>query len=166
MRDIADAVGVTPPAIYLHFKDKDELFFAVCERPFKTFSQKIRDSLKDSQDPLERVRRMGRGYVQFGLEFPEQYRVMMLTKTEFDPMEHPLEDMYGMQVFYQLVSATKECIDDGLFRPMEPMTGAIVLWGAVHGLTSLLINHKKFPWPDRDEMIDAVIESTMKGLQP
>ena len=32
IRAIADAVGVTPPSIYLHFPDKDSLILAVCER--------------------------------------------------------------------------------------------------------------------------------------
>lgn len=164
MREIADAVGVTPPAIYLHFKDKDELFFAVCERPFMAFSERIRVVLRDASDPVERVRRMGRGYIEFGLEYPEQYRVMMMTKTEFDPMDHPLEEMYGMQVFYGLVAAAKECIDDGLFRPMEPMQAAIILWGVVHGLTSLLINHANFPWPEREALIEEVLETGIKGL--
>ena len=159
-------MGVTPPAIYLHFKDKDDLFFAVCERPFKAFSERIRLALSDTSDPVERVRRMGRGYVEFGLEHPEQYRVMMMTKTEFDPLEHPLEEMFGMQVFYQLVNATKQCIDDGVFRPMEPMMGAIILWSVVHGLTSLFINHAKFPWPDREALIEEVLETGINGLRP
>jgi len=34
MRAIADAVGVTPPSIYLHFADKEELFVAVCDARF------------------------------------------------------------------------------------------------------------------------------------
>lgn len=159
-------MGVTPPAIYLHFKDKDELFFAVCERPFMAFSERIRLALRDTSDPVERVRRMGRGYVEFGLEHPEQYRVMMMTKTDFDPLEHPLEEMFGMQVFYQLVNATKQCIDDGVFRPMEPMMGAIILWSVVHGLTSLFINHAKFPWPDREALIEEVLETGINGLRP
>lgn len=137
----------------------------MCERPFRTFAERIRLATKDTLDPVEKVREMGRGYVRFGIDNPEQYRVMMLTKTEFDPLDHPLEEMYGMQVFYQLVGVTKQCVDDGLFRPMEPMVGAIVLWGAVHGLTSLFINHAKFPWPDRDALIDEVLESTLKGLR-
>src|SRR6266540_4850124 len=34
IRAVADAVGVTPPSVYLHFADKDELLFAICERHF------------------------------------------------------------------------------------------------------------------------------------
>jgi AcrR family transcriptional regulator len=35
IRAIADRVGVTPPSIYLHFADKTELVFAVCEEHFR-----------------------------------------------------------------------------------------------------------------------------------
>jgi len=30
IRAVADAVGVTPPSIYLHFADKTDLIFAIC----------------------------------------------------------------------------------------------------------------------------------------
>ena len=41
IRAIADAVGVTPPSIYLHFPDKDSLILAVCERHFEAFDSVI-----------------------------------------------------------------------------------------------------------------------------
>ena len=39
IRAVADEVGVTPPSIYLHFADKLELIFAVCERHFASFDR-------------------------------------------------------------------------------------------------------------------------------
>ena len=44
IRAIADAVGVTPPSIYLHFPDKDPLILAVCERHFETFDALIEEA--------------------------------------------------------------------------------------------------------------------------
>jgi len=41
IRAIAEAVGVTPPSIYLHFPDKETLLFAVCERQFAIFREAL-----------------------------------------------------------------------------------------------------------------------------
>jgi AcrR family transcriptional regulator len=39
IRAVAEAVGVTPPSVYLHFADKDDLLFAICERHFARLAQ-------------------------------------------------------------------------------------------------------------------------------
>ena len=44
IRAIADAVGVTPPSIYLHFADKTELLFAVCEKHFEVLDRQLEDA--------------------------------------------------------------------------------------------------------------------------
>jgi hypothetical protein len=42
---------------------------------------------------------------------------------------------------------------------------AQVLWANIHGLTSLLIAHPRFPWMDRNLLIDTMIENSVSGLQ-
>src|SRR6266498_1634694 len=82
IRAIADAVGVTPPSIYLHFPDKESLIFAVCERHFETFDSVIERAGASTDDPVESLRRRGRAYIRFGLENPEPYRILFMTRNE------------------------------------------------------------------------------------
>src|SRR5438132_12628348 len=56
IRGVADAVGVTPPSIYLHFADKNELIFAVCEKHFAEFDRLRQEAASGSSDPLESLR--------------------------------------------------------------------------------------------------------------
>ena len=41
---------------------------------------------------------------------------------------------------------------------------AIDLWVSVHGITSLLIAKPEFPWPDRNELIEHVLGTHLRGL--
>ena len=165
IRAVAKAVGVTPPAIYMHFEDKDALIHSVCERPFGEFRSYVESAMVDLDDPVEALSAMGRAYVHFGLEHPEQYRLMMMTKTEFDPSSHDLDDMPGIQTFFRLVDAANACIESGAFRQLDPFMVAVGLWVDVHGLTSLLISSKSFPWPDTEELIDHVLDVHVNGLK-
>jgi hypothetical protein len=36
----------------------------------------------------------------------------------------------------------------------------------MHGITSLLILHPRFPWIDRDELITSMIDIVFQGLKP
>ena len=63
IRMIADAVGVTPPSIYLHFPDKDTLIEAVCEERFKAFDDALEAAAAAAPDDhLEAMRARGRAY--------------------------------------------------------------------------------------------------------
>src|SRR5205823_414405 len=80
IRAVADAVGVTPPSVYLHFADKDEMLFAVCERLFAELDRITQEAASGSEDPLESLVLRGRAYIRFGVEHPEQYRILFMGK--------------------------------------------------------------------------------------
>ena len=70
IRAIADAVGVTPPSIYLHFADKDELIYSVCQLQFRKLDEVVSETTAGVDDPLEQLRRRGQAYVRFGVGPP------------------------------------------------------------------------------------------------
>jgi len=80
IRAIADAVGVSPPAIYLHFPDKDALIFEVCAARFAELDRAVEEAVAGVDDPVESLIELGRAYVRFGVEHPEQYRVLFLRR--------------------------------------------------------------------------------------
>ncbi|EEO26900.1 TetR family transcriptional regulator [Oxalobacter paraformigenes] len=56
LNEIAEAAGVTRGAIYWHFKNKDDLFEAMCSRvrePLKEMVRKTAD--KDTEDPIDQL---------------------------------------------------------------------------------------------------------------
>src|SRR6187455_2587939 len=70
MRKIADRIEYSPTAIYQHFKDKEELLHAMCERDFDALGEDMRAQTAGVGDPIERIMMVGTGYVRFAMEFP------------------------------------------------------------------------------------------------
>lgn len=165
IRAIADAVGVTPPSIYLHFADKDELLFAVCERHFAAFDEITEAAGADSEDPLTSLMLRGRAYVNFGLENPEHYRIMFMRKPANTPVGFQDERLRQSSAFDHLVEAVARCVDAGIIAG-DPVMVAIGLWATVHGITSLLLAKPNFPWPDQETMIDHVLTAGLTGVIP
>jgi AcrR family transcriptional regulator len=163
IRAIADAVGVTPPSIYLHFPDKDSLIVAVSERHFEAFDSVIEQAGAAVDDPVESLRRRGRAYVHFGLENPEPYRILFMTRADGDRRLEAVTGA-GTRAFQHLVDAVERCIDTGAFRRVDPVLAATGVWTAVHGVTSLLISLPGFPWPDIDTLVDHVCTVQNFGL--
>jgi AcrR family transcriptional regulator len=163
IRAIADEVGCTPPAIYMHFADKEELFFQLCEDNFLVFAERMRAASESTTDPVESLRRSGEAYIRFALENPEHYRVLFMTQNPI-PKDRPLEELAGIRCFMSLVESVQRCIDSGAFAPGDAFSKAVVLWTAVHGLASLVITADDFPWPDTDALIDQMLETLIRGL--
>jgi AcrR family transcriptional regulator len=165
IRKIADAVGVSPPSIYLHFPDKESLLFAVCGRQFAVFDDTLEKAAVGVDDPVEALRARGRAYVRFGLEHPEQYRILFMGKSRkpasFDPDEFP-----GSDAFNNFVAAVARAIDEGALRAdLDPRLTAIGIWASLHGVTSLQISLADFPWPDLEMLVDHICDTQLRGLQ-
>jgi AcrR family transcriptional regulator len=163
IRAIAQAVGVTPPSIYLHFPDKESLIFAVCERHFETFDSVIERAGASTDDPVESLRRRGRAYVRFGLENPEPYRILFMTHADGAQRPDALTGA-GARAFQHLVEAIQRAIDAGAFRQVDPLLAATGVWTAFQGVTSALISMPEFPWPDVDALIDHAGDIQIRGL--
>jgi AcrR family transcriptional regulator len=167
IRRIAEAVGVTPPSIYLHFSDKDELIFAVCERQFAELDRVVEAAGAGVDDPVEALRRRGKAYVGFGVERPEQYRILFMRAAGHAPSSGSDEErIRKSSAFDHLVAAVERCVEAGAFpRRSDPVTVALELWAVVHGVTSLSIAKPAVSWPDADALADHLLAVTCAGLQ-
>ena len=162
IRAIADAVGVTPPSIYLHFADKDELFLEVCRDRFMELDRRMVALGETANDPIDGLHRRGEAYIRFGLENPEEYRILFIDH----PKSTSPEQVKDWAAFQHMVEAVQRCIDSGDIAPGDPMVITIGLWAAVHGITSLMISMPEFPWPTPDVIIDHVLSMCVYGLRP
>lgn len=165
IRAVADLVGVTSPSIYMHFADKNDLIFAVCEKHFQKFDEFLEEAGSASDDPLESLFLRGRAYVHFGLQNPEHYRILFMTKPALTPERFQDEGMIErMAAFQHLIEAVDRCIRAGAFAG-DPLELSVLFWSYAHGLTSLLITKPDFPWPDVERLIERSFRLPISGLQ-
>jgi AcrR family transcriptional regulator len=165
IRAIAQAVGVTPPSIYLHFADKESLVWAVCGRQFEIFDGILEAADATTDDPVEALRRRGEAYARFGLEHPEAYRIMFMGRSMSVDRHLDTLDKSGGTAFTHHLAAVQRAADAGALRAgVEPLQAAIFLWAGMHGITSLLISLASFPWPERDQLLRDMCELQLRAL--
>jgi AcrR family transcriptional regulator len=166
MRRIAEEIEYSPTTIYLYFKDKAELMHCLCEETFARLASIVERIVDEEPDPVVRLKRGMRAYVEFGLKNPDHYKVTFLIESEQieNPTEHHTQHKMGMKVYNFLKSAIQNCIAARKFRDMDLETATQSLWAAIHGVTALLITDPQFPWVDRDQLIDSVIDTMTAGF--
>lgn len=164
MRAIAKAVGVTPAAIYLHFEDKDRLFFEVCNRRFAEFGGAIVAALADAEGTLEQLGALGRAYIRYGLEHPEHYAILFGQRIAIPDDVDPTE-LAGVDALGALVEVVARGQAEGVLMGDDPMPAAITLWATVHGYVQLVLLKEDFV-PDVDVRAaeDTVLATAVRGL--
>jgi AcrR family transcriptional regulator len=164
IRAIAAAVGVTPPSIYLHFQDRNDLLFEVCERQWVKLEGGMDEAVEGVDDPIDRILARGRAYLRFGLENPEHYRILMMSRPDETPdrfIDERLASTTGLEI---IAADLSRAMAAGLLREQDPMEAACLLWMAVHGMVSLLISKPDFPFPPVEQLFDHLASLSIDGL--
>ena len=166
MRKIADMIEYSPTTIYLYYKDKADLLDSVCKETLLNLLNTLDLLRKDKSDPVETLRKSGKAYVEFGLKYPQDYKLTFVVRPQFQKGLGLQEGSVGEKVFNYLRTMVSECIRQKKFRQVDVETTGQVLWSAVHGVTLLLIDFPDFPWTEKDKLIDMVIHTMIEGLKP
>ena len=153
IRNIAEAIEYSPGTIYLYFKDKSELFFAL---QFEAAALK-RDHLMPVagiEDPWERLVEFGRRYIDFGMKHPDMYDLLFITRAPMEYIENQDCWQLGLATHAFFTETVQACVDQRYFKSTDTETIAYTLWCHAHGLVSLFVRERMRMYPEerREEL--------------
>ncbi|MEU8986185.1 TetR/AcrR family transcriptional regulator [Streptomyces sp. NPDC048558] len=143
IRAVAQAVGVSLPAVYLHFGSRLELLHTVCLRVWGELGDWMGDASADagSHDPFNSLHQRSVAYVRFGLAHPVRYRLVMTGPAT------AASGQVASACFRFLRGTVQECVEAGVLRgDATALTRAIA--AALHGAVALLIFQPPESWPE------------------
>ncbi len=164
IRKIADEVGLSSTALYMHFSEKSEILHEICRAAFDRLQAANAAVVAEAGPADVRLRRLLEAYVDFGFENPNAYRLIYLTR--------PVEARDGAQ-------SASQSLGGGLFRAFEdiveeaaaagrlrgdPQATAQTLWAGAHGIVSLMITKPYFDWVDRAVLTRTMMDALFTGL--
>jgi AcrR family transcriptional regulator len=168
MRKVAERIDYSPTAIYLHFKNRNDLVFCVCEQLMAGLARELQQVADRHADPLVALEKGLRRYVEFGLKHPQHYQATFGIAHGHDRAKdarYQAPGTMGMQAFGFLPRIVGECVKQKRLPRVDVHNASCALWAAVHGITSLLIVMPSFEWGGRDEVIAQLITMLVDGLQ-
>ena len=165
IRKIADEVGLSSTALYMHFADKGEILQEICRDAFARLIEATKRLATLDSPPEQRARRMVEAYIAFGFDNPNAYRLIYLTRpTEAREGAQGMAQELGQDLFVGLQATVAEAVAAGRMRG-DPATVAQLIWANAHGLVSLMITKPYFPWAERQALVDASLDALFRGLR-
>lgn len=143
IRNIADAIDYSVGTVYVYFKDKNAIFHALHTQGFVQLSSEFK-VLSHVSNPMERLRAMGKVYINFALQNPDMYDLMFNLKAPMEFLNDTKEEEWneGKATFDVLRTTVGHCMENGHFKGHDLEPTAFMIWSMVHGMCSLEISKR------------------------
>lgn len=166
IRSIAQKIEYSPTTIYLYFKDKNEIFYALHMDGFNLLNS-LMYPLTAVTDPFERLKAMGRIYIHFAEENPDYYDLMFVQKGPMDSLEEDEGWKEGQNAFDGLKITIQECMDKGILQFTNAEVASFVIWSTMHGMCTLHDRGrcKMLDETIRENIIEASFEEFIRMLE-
>ncbi len=166
IRKIADEVGVSSTALYMHFQDKGAILLDICERTLRLLLERNSEIAARPLDPVVRVRMMLEAYMRWGMEHPNAYQLVFSNgprPASMAPWPENTADM-GIQCYHTFAGVVREVAAAGRLRTGGADSAAQVLWMAGHGVIAMMSARPNFDWASREELIEVTLDGLLNGL--
>jgi AcrR family transcriptional regulator len=163
MRKLAQELDCSPMTLYSFFRDKHALLVVLAQEIFEDLSRGVGGD--DAADPFVALREGCRRYVRFGLENPDEYRIIFMTPGGVGDgtVVSPQTLLKYNRAFAIKVERVQACIDHGVIRG-DAFAAATLLWTSLHGVVSILIACPTFPFGNVENYIEETIDFALRAL--
>ena len=137
LRALAKRLGVSAPALYRHFSDRDSLLAELAVTGFEALRARLRAVAPS--EPHRALIDIGRVYVSFARDEPNLYRLMFGGRV-LPKGVHPRLDEAGRGAFQVLEDTVARGQSAGYLKPLPLALMTAAAWSLVHGLAQLSID--------------------------
>jgi AcrR family transcriptional regulator len=140
---VARSARLSRALVYVYFRDKEELLFAIGERAMRLLRDRFIAAAAGHTLGMDQVEAIGRAYMGYAFEFPHYFDFcsrFQAHSASIDPGSHEGAcQVAGDEVLGAVVQPIETGLRDGSIRPDvgDPKLFAVTLWAFTHGVIQL-----------------------------
>ncbi|HKS58386.1 MAG TPA: TetR/AcrR family transcriptional regulator [Steroidobacteraceae bacterium] len=146
MDSVARRARLSRALVYVYFKDKQDLHFAIAARALDMLHQRFTEAAGRARAGMDKVEACGRAYMAFAQEFPHFFDACARLESQIPDGSEPSPQLApciecGKRVHDVVVEALATGQRDGTIRADigDLQVVSRVLWGFMHGLIQIAI---------------------------
>ncbi len=176
MEDVARQARISRALVYLYFRNKEDLYFAICVRALQQLRRRFITVAEGAETGYDRVLAIGREYVRFARECPGHFVALSHLEAHqpgdvaADSVEREALEA-GKAVHGVTIAALQLGQRDGSIRKDigDPLLVALSLWGFTHGTIQLATTKANFladVGVKQSTFTEAALQLGLRGLAP
>ncbi len=135
MDEIAELIHISKPALYLYFKSKDELFFAMVDDRLKDVGNRLNEITQMNITSIEKLKKLIASYIDFYRENLDFFKIVHNIKSQIDIEERT---KFKKRFFNKYKNYTEkvsnliqQCIDEGYLKNNDKYFYTFSLMGII-----------------------------------
>jgi AcrR family transcriptional regulator len=165
MRAVADRAGVTAPALYWHFADKEALVREVGREVARLFKDRMLEAIA-VPNPEARLRRTLEVFRAFAIEHPAYFHMLFVRPPATARGAREMRDGGVRSTIFQLlIDRVAECMRDGSLADGDAESVAMTLVALAQGLVVLHRRGRFASDAAFAEFFDLSVERMIRGLR-
>ena len=171
MRHIAEEAGCSATAIYIYFSSKEALMDALVLEDFKSLATAFQ-KLGRERDPIQRLRKMVHAFMVFGVQYPNHYRLIFMTRKPdlHSPVDDRGRDTPSVNPYLGLLKTLEEATLKKRFREELKDVDLIAqtIFTAIHGVLALhtvQFRDRWILWRPLKARVDFMLDALIEGLK-
>jgi AcrR family transcriptional regulator len=159
---LAQKIGVSQPAVYRHFPNKQALAISVAQQGFEQLTEDLQQAFQPVQgNSFESIKAIATAYVEFALHHPELARLMFSMKERIaDPTLHDISKAAAVP----LLSIIEKANSQDSLRNQDVYKTVRIIWATIHGLAMLLMDEQMPLVTQSPHALTEHIEETARSL--
>lgn len=142
--DIANKADISKGAVYLHFKTKDEIYFAIANKGLTIMLAMFKRAAEGPTFGLDKFKAIGYAFYDFVKEHPEFSTLIYAEGAPRPSADSTLENEYrslNVQLGAVMVSTIQQGMEDGSVRPdVDPVAAALIISTSLQGFLRTLLS--------------------------
>ncbi|HUQ92452.1 MAG TPA: TetR/AcrR family transcriptional regulator [Bryobacteraceae bacterium] len=169
-RQIAAAVGVSEPVLYMHFQTKRDLYSAIIEKmaggALGEQHMKEMAAIAGTRDDERFFRYLAHEMLKWHEEEPARMRILLFSALEGHELSEMFYQRHVVSFLESFASYIRSRIEDGAFRPVDPLPAAKSFCGMITSYAErLLVFSLHEPDALKDQTVDTMISIYLNGLR-
>jgi len=137
--DIAGSADLAKGTIYLHFKNKRDLFISIIERKLDLLLKKIKEGVREEGSPAEEIKKATKAHLKFLEKNRNFFKILQTLSEEYKKeMEKELAERVikkNAKYLGIIQNLIEKAIERKEIKPLDARKLAVILVGIVHSLT-------------------------------
>ena len=172
MDEIAEEAELSKGTLYLYFRNREDLHFAVVLRGLGILDGLVRDAYRPDRTGLENILAMGEAYVRFFREYTDYFRsILSFDATKFEKVDEAARMQIlgeGSPLVFFMEVLRQGQADGSITGEVPAEQLAIILWSQVSGVFEFIALRGKLLEMLKIEAIDLIrnqIKVLLYGLE-
>lgn len=160
MRRLASEAGCAPMTLYAYFADKADILRHIWAQVLNALFADLERTAQTVRDPVKRLRAISRGYVDYWLAYPDDYRMVFMTEGVSQPeVAAYVSGEDGAAQFALFAKAMADALGKASSTDLKLRTDALIC--GLHGVAHNAITIGGYPWAPAPRLVDLLVDGVL-----